>query len=77
MNPMLIGNDANIIPAQGRVEAAKLFGRSRVPTLAIFHFSVIEQRTDIPSHAASLVSISTFVDNFSINGHQGLILLTV
>ncbi len=43
-NPVLISDDDEIIAGHGRVEAAKLLGIKRVPTLALSHLSAIERR---------------------------------
>jgi ParB-like nuclease domain len=47
VNPVLIGDDHNIIADHGRVEAAKLLGRRAVPTLEISHLSDAERRAHI------------------------------
>lgn len=43
-NPVLVSNDGEIIAGHGRVEAAKLLGRTKVPTLALSHLSDAERR---------------------------------
>ena len=43
-NPVLISDDGEIIAGHGRVEAARLLGRQRVPTLALSHLSAAERR---------------------------------
>jgi DNA modification methylase len=47
VNPVLVGNDDNIIAGHGRVEAAKLLGFKTVPTLEISHLSDAERRAYI------------------------------
>lgn len=44
VNPVLIGNDGEIIAGHGRVEAAKQLGLKTVPTLALSHLSETERR---------------------------------
>jgi ParB-like chromosome segregation protein Spo0J len=43
-NPVLVSDDGEIIAGHGRVEAAKLLGLKRVPTLALSHLSEAERR---------------------------------
>ena len=43
-NPVLVGDDGEIIAGHGRVEAAKRLGMERVPTLALSHLSKTERR---------------------------------
>ncbi len=43
-NPVLIDDNGQIIAGHGRVEAAKLLGMKRVPTLTLSHLSPAEQR---------------------------------
>lgn len=43
-NPVLVSGDLEIIAGHGRVEAAKLLGWRRVPTLALSHLTEDEQR---------------------------------
>ena len=43
-NPVLIDENAQIIAGHGRVEAARLLGMSKVPTLRIDHLSVRNNR---------------------------------
>ena len=43
-NPVLVSDDGEIIAGHGRVEAAKMLGRRRVPTLALSHLSAAERR---------------------------------
>lgn len=44
VNPVLVSDAAEIIAGHGRVEAAKLLGMSKVPTLALSHLSETERR---------------------------------
>lgn len=44
VNPVLIGDDCQIIAGHGRVEAAKLLGMATVPTLALSHLSEQERQ---------------------------------
>lgn len=44
VNPVLIGDDGEIIAGHGRVEAAKQLGLTTVPTLALSHLSKTERR---------------------------------
>jgi len=44
VNPVLIGDDGEIIAGHGRVEAAKQLGLRTVPTLALSHLSDTERR---------------------------------
>lgn len=44
VNPVLIGDDGEIIAGHGRVEAAKQLGLKTVPTLALSHLSKAEKR---------------------------------
>jgi DNA modification methylase len=44
VNPVLIGDDGEIIAGHGRVEAAKQLGLRTVPTLALSHLSETEKR---------------------------------
>lgn len=44
VNPVLIGDDGQIIAGHGRVEAAKQLGLKTVPTLALSHLSETEKR---------------------------------
>lgn len=43
-NPVLVSDDGEIIAGHGRVEAAKLLGLRKVPTLALSHLSEAERR---------------------------------
>lgn len=43
-NPVLVGDDGEIIAGHGRVEAAKLLGLETVPTLRLSHLSETERR---------------------------------
>ena len=43
-NPVLIDDEGRIIAGHGRVEAARLLGRARVPTLTLSHLSPAERR---------------------------------
>ena len=43
-NPVLVSDAGEIIAAHGRVEAAKLLGMTKVPTLALSHLSETERR---------------------------------
>lgn len=43
-NPVLVSNEGEIIAGHGRVEAAKLLGWKKVPTLALSHLSETERR---------------------------------
>jgi len=43
-NPVLVSDDGEIIAGHGRVEAARLVGMKRVPTLALSHLSEAERR---------------------------------
>ena len=43
-NPVLVSDGGEIIAGHGRVEAAKLLGWKRVPTLALSHLSEEERR---------------------------------
>lgn len=43
-NPVLIGDDDEIIAGHGRVEAAKLLGMTSVPTLRLSHLSAAQRR---------------------------------
>jgi DNA modification methylase len=43
-NPVLVSDDSEIIAGHGRVEAAKLLGITRVPTVALSHLSEAERR---------------------------------
>jgi ParB-like chromosome segregation protein Spo0J len=43
-NPVLIGDDNEIIAGHGRVEAARLLGRTTVPTLKLSHLGTAERR---------------------------------
>jgi len=44
VNPVLIGDDGQIIAGHGRVEAAKQLGLKTVPTLALSHLSETERK---------------------------------
>ena len=44
VNPVLIGDDGEIIAGHGRVEAAKQLGLTSVPTVALSHLSKTERR---------------------------------
>ncbi len=44
VNPVLIGDDGEIIAGHGRVEAAKQLGMKTVPTLALSHLSETDKR---------------------------------
>jgi ParB-like chromosome segregation protein Spo0J len=43
-NPVLVGDDNEIIAGHGRVEAARLLGRTTVPTLKLSHLGRAERR---------------------------------
>lgn len=43
-NPVLVGDDGEIIAGHGRVAAAKLLGLETVPTLPLSHLSATERR---------------------------------
>ena len=43
-NPLLITDDAGVIAGHGRLEAAKLLGISKVPTVKLSHLSEAERR---------------------------------
>ena len=43
-NPILISDDDQIVAGHGRVEAAKLLGLERVPTIRLSHLSEAERR---------------------------------
>ncbi|MGZ3305137.1 MAG: DNA methyltransferase, partial [Asticcacaulis sp.] len=43
-NPVLVGEDGEIIAGHGRVEAAKLLGLASVPTVALSHLTTAERR---------------------------------
>ena len=43
-NPILIGDDREIIAGHGRVEAAKLLGLKEVPTVRLSHLSPAQRR---------------------------------
>ena len=43
-NPVLIGEDGEIIAGHGRVEAAKLLGMATVPTLRLAHLDAVQRR---------------------------------
>ena len=43
-NPVLISDEKEIIAGHGRVEAAKLLGLDRVPTIRLSHLSERERR---------------------------------
>lgn len=43
-NPVLIGDDLQIIAGHGRVEAAKLLGYEMVPAVRLSHLSTVERR---------------------------------
>jgi DNA modification methylase len=43
-NPVLIGDDGEIIAGHGRVEAARLIGMATVPTIALSHLGATERR---------------------------------
>ncbi len=44
VNPVLVGDDDQIVAGHGRVEAAKRLGMSNVPTLALSHLSEAERQ---------------------------------
>jgi ParB-like chromosome segregation protein Spo0J len=46
-NPVLIGDDLQIIAGHGRVEAAKLLGLTEVPVVRLSHLSNAERRAYI------------------------------
>ncbi len=46
-NPVLVGDDAEIIAGHGRVAAAKLLGMTSVPTLRLSHLSDVDRRAYI------------------------------
>jgi hypothetical protein len=43
-NPVLIGEDGEIIAGHGRVEAAKLLGMATVPILRLAHLDAVQRR---------------------------------
>jgi ParB-like chromosome segregation protein Spo0J len=43
-NPVLISDDDEIIAGHGRVEAARLLGHTRVPTLRLSHLDARQRR---------------------------------
>jgi ParB-like chromosome segregation protein Spo0J len=43
-NPVLVSDDGEIIAGHGRVEAAKLLGMEKVPTLRLSHLTPTERR---------------------------------
>jgi DNA modification methylase len=43
-NPVLVSDDGEIVAGHGRVEAARLLGRTTVPTLALSHLSEAQRR---------------------------------
>ena len=43
-NPVLVSDDGEIIAGHGRVEAAKLLGWKKVPTIALSHLTATERR---------------------------------
>ena len=43
-NPVLVGDDDEIIAGHGRVEAAKLLGMERVPTVRLSHLDAAQRR---------------------------------
>src|SRR5438477_8434925 len=43
-NPVLIGDEDEIIAGHGRVEAAKLLGMQSVPTLCLSHLDAAQRR---------------------------------
>jgi DNA modification methylase len=43
-NPVLIGNDGEIIAGHGRVEAAKLLGLESIPTVRLAHLNAAQRR---------------------------------
>jgi ParB-like chromosome segregation protein Spo0J len=43
-NPVLISDAGEIVAGHGRVEAAKLLGRTSVPTIALSHLTEDERR---------------------------------
>ena len=43
-NPVLVSDAGEIIAGHGRVDAAKLLGMTKVPTLALSHLSETERR---------------------------------
>jgi ParB-like chromosome segregation protein Spo0J len=43
-NPVLIGEDGEIIAGHGRVEAAKLLGLESVPTVRLAHLDAAQRR---------------------------------
>ena len=47
VNPVLIGDDLEIIAGHGRVEAAKLLGRDKVPAVRLSHLSDADKRAYI------------------------------
>jgi hypothetical protein len=46
-NPVLIGEDGEIIAGHGRVEAAKLLGLDCVPTVRLAHLNAAQRRAPI------------------------------
>ena len=44
VNPVLVGDEGEIIAGHGRVEAARLLGIDAVPTIALSHMSKAERR---------------------------------
>ena len=43
-NPVLVGDDGEIVAGHGRVEAARLLGMETVPTIALSHLNATERR---------------------------------
>ncbi len=46
-NPILIGDDGDIVAGHGRVEAAKQLGLSKVPTIQLSHLTAAQKRAYI------------------------------
>lgn len=44
VNPILIGDDGSVVAGHGRLEAAKLLGIDKVPTIRLSHMSEVERR---------------------------------
>lgn len=44
VNPVLIGDDGSVVAGHGRLEAARLLGIDKVPTIRLSHMSEVERR---------------------------------
>jgi len=44
VNPVLIGDDGSVVAGHGRLEAARLLGIDKVPTILLSHMSEVERR---------------------------------